>query len=562
MPELRSNPRPILLGLALLTLATLALRLVGIGFGLPHHIEPDSMLVWHAGWLARPAGAGVGVLCEPDTFYPRFLPWLIAVAPGRSYLEVPALDAGLAAHLAALAAPYLKARIVIACLSVLAVPATFFLARRFLDARGSLLAAGFYATSLLATNFAQQARPHAAMAGLMALGLVALLRLSERGSWSDYLVAGLGAGCALAGLHNGAVLLLALGAAHLCAPERRWLRLCAALAVVAAVSLPAWWAILARGLESVHNGVSIGGQDVTSDRFGGGGFAQIPGCIWSYEPVACALALVLVAAWLLRRVELGPRRRALLVLLAAFVPFLFVFGMRDVTESRFYVPCMPPLALLAAGGLCALRIPALLGALALAPGLFVSAKLALLRSRGESLVEVARWIETHAEREHDVIGVQPPFSLPLFARRADLEAMLPPFRNPWERYQLALSAEPPLAWDLRCIARTEWWKNRRGADGEVLFGRAADVAQFARKEHLTLGVAAVPTSPGGTGTEILAGLASAGETVFAVHPHDPMRAEISYSAFGLGLHAFERMLLCERWGQPLEVVRLRPGEAR
>ncbi len=557
MPEARSNPRSILVGLALLTFATLALRLVGIGFGLPHHIEPDSMLVWHAGWLARPAGAGTGVLCEPDTFYPRLLPWLIAVAPGRSYLEVPPLDAGLAAHLAALAGPFLKARIVIACLSVLAVPATFFLARRFLDARWSLVAAGFYATSLLATNFAQQARPHAAMAGLMALGLVLVLRILDRPSWTNYLLGGLGAGLALAGLHNGAVLVLALGAAHLLARERSWPRFAGALAVVAACFVPFWWAILARGLESVDQGISIGGQDVTADRFGGQGFAQIPGCIWSYEPVACVLAAVLVAAWLLRRVVLGERARPLAVLLACFVPFLFVFGMRNVTESRFYVPCMSALALLAAGGLRALRLSPRVGALALVPGLFVSAKLVWLRSQGESVGTVARWLEEHADREHDTIGVQPSFTLPLFSRRAGLESMLPPFRNPWERYQLALPGEPPGAWDLRCIARSEWWKNRRGPDGEVVFGRAADVAAFAREEHLAYGVASVPTSPGGTGTEILAGLASVGETVFAVHPHDPMRAEISYSAFGLGAHAFLRMLLVERWGQPLEVVRVK-----
>lgn len=551
------TPRRVLVWLALLTLGALALRLVGIGCGLPQHVEPDSMLVWHAGWLARPAGAGAGILCEPDTFYPRFLPWLIAVLPGRSFVQVPPLDAGLAAHLAALSAPYIKARVVVACLSVIAVPATFCLARRFLDARWSLLAAGFYATSLLATNYAQQARPHAAMAGLMSLGLVLALRLLERPSAGRALLAGVGAGLALAGLHNGATVVLALLAALLLAPQRRWTWVAAALAAVLVCFLPAWWAILERGLEHVDQGVSIGGQDVTTDRFGGQGFAQIPGYIWSYEPVLCVLALVLLGASALRRVSLGARLRPLLVLLACFVPFVFVFGMRNVTESRFYVPCVPVLALCGAGGLCALGLRPLVASLALLPGLYVSAKLVVLRSRGETTAAVARWLEQHADREHDAIGLQPSFSLPLFSRRADLEAMLPPFRNSWERYQLALPGEPPGAWDLRCIAREQWWKNRRGPDGEVVFGRAADVAAFAREEHLAYGVAAVPTSKGSTGTEVFEGLQQAGETVFALHPHDPLRAEISYSAWGMGTHAFLRMLLVERWGQPLEIVRVK-----
>jgi hypothetical protein len=534
--------------LALLTLGTLGVRLVGIGCGLPHHVEPDSMIVKHAAWFARPGGVGEGLLCAPDTFYPRFLAWLIAVLPGRSYPIVPPLDAGLAAHLAALALPYLKARIVIACLSVLAVPSTFFLARRFFDARWSLLAAAFAATSLLATNYAQQARPHAAMAGLMALGLVLVLRILDRPSWTNYALAGLGAGLALAGLHNGACVVLALGAAQLLARERNWKRFDLAAAVVALCFVPAWWAILEKGLApGEQGGVSIGGQEINSALFSGRGFPEIARYLWGYEPVMCLCALVLLGAWALRRFRVGDGARPLLVIAACYLPFVLVFGSRNVVESRFFVPCVPALALMAAGGLRALTGKAGLATLALVPQASASVKLVALRSRGETLATAAHWLEQHAEREHDAIGLQPTFSLPLFTKRADLEAMNPRFRSSWELYQLALPAEPALAWDLRSLSREEWWRT----------SPAASVAEFARAEHIAYGIGVVPTGKAVGGNEVLAGLRSVGEPVLVLHPYDPIEDELSSSAYEMGYHAFERVLRSRLWGHPVEIVRVK-----
>ena len=543
------NPtsRRILAGLALLTLGTLALRLVGIDCGLPHHVEPDSMIVKNAAWFARPEGAGESLLCAPDTFYPRFLAWLISILPGRSYATPAPLDAGLAAHLAALAVPYLKARIVIACLSVLAVPATFFLARRFFDARGSLLAAAFAATSLLATNYAQQARPHAAMAGLMALGLVLVLRILDRPSAWNYALAGLGAGLAVAGLHNGACVVLALGAAQLLACRRSWRNFALACLVLLAVALPAWWAILAKGLEpGERGGVSIGGQEVNTTLFSGRGFPDIARYLWGYEPLMCAAALLLVAAFALRRAKIGERARPLLVLAACWLPYVLVFGSRNVVESRFFVPFVPVLALLATGGLLALRLPVVLAAFALLPQLFASAKLAVLRAQGETLARAAHWLEEHADREHDALGLQPTFSLPLFTKRADLEAMNPRFRSSWELYQLALPAEPPGAWDLRCLSREEWWRS----------SPAASVAQFAREERLAYGIGVVPTGKAVGLNEVVAGLRQCGTPVLELHPFEPVDVEVSSSAYEMGYYAFVRVLRARCWGHPVEIIRV------
>ncbi len=110
-----------------LALAAIALRLIGIDSGLPHHCEPDVLLVPHAAWLDRPASVHEsGPLWGSSSFYPQFLPWLIAILPGESFITILDPSAGLDAHLASLGDPYLKARIVIALLSVLAIPSAFF----------------------------------------------------------------------------------------------------------------------------------------------------------------------------------------------------------------------------------------------------------------------------------------------------------------------------------------------------------------------------------------------------------------------------------------------------
>ncbi|MBK7643945.1 MAG: glycosyltransferase family 39 protein [Planctomycetes bacterium] len=532
----------------LLTLGTLAVRLVGIGCGLPHHVEPDSMLVKHAAWFARPEGAGEGFLCAPDTFYPRLLAWLIARLPGRSYPAPAPLDAGLAAHLAALAVPYLKARIVIACLSVLAVPSTFFLARRFIDPRWSLLAAAFVATSLLETNYAQQARPHAAMAGLMSLGLVLALRLLDAPSLWNYALAGLGAGLAIAGLHNGACVALALAAAHFLARKRSWLGALLALLAFLACFLPAWWEILAAGLApGERGGVSIGGQEVNGTLFSGRGFPDIARYLWGYEPAMCVLVCALLVLWAARRARVGESWRALLVIAACFVPFVLVFGTRNIVESRFFVPFVPVLALLATGALHALRLPPVLAALALVPQTFVSVKLVLLRSQGETLATAAHWFEEHADRERDAIGLQPTFSLPLFSRRADLDAIQARFRGSWELYQLALPGEPAGAWDLRSLSREEWWRT----------SPAASVAQYARAERLAYGLGVVPTGKAAGHNQVLEGLRSIGEPVLVLHPYDPVDDELSSSAYEMGYYAFERVWRSRCWGHPVEIVRVK-----
>src|SRR5262249_33661153 len=106
-------------------------------------------------------------------------------------------------HLARAARVRLDVRIVIALASVLAVPATYLLARRFLEPAWSLLAATWMAASFLVSWFAQQERPHAAAASFYVLTVVAALALRERPRPATLALACLGTAASLGSLQSG-----------------------------------------------------------------------------------------------------------------------------------------------------------------------------------------------------------------------------------------------------------------------------------------------------------------------------------------------------------------------
>lgn len=534
--------------LLLLVVCSFALRMIGIDCGLPHHCEPDVLLVPQAAWLDRPPEqTELNVLWVGNTFYPELLARWIQLLPGASFPHPPALDAGLEAHLAAMAGPFLKARIAIAALSVLSIPASYWIARRFVPNAWAWFAPLAVATSLLATNYAQQARPHAALAGLLALAVASVLRLEDQRRWRDYALAGLACGLSTATLHSGACSILALSIATLLDPRRRWSGWALAMAIAIPISLLSYAPLLSVGLSAgEQGGFSLGGQDINWALFNGGGFLDIARYLWGYEPVLCVLAALSVATWRWR-----PSRTAWTVA-AAFVPFFVVFGLRSVAEARFFVPIVTLLAVMASVACAhgAQRLPrwiAVCAPLLLLPGAYVSARLVCLRAQGEGLEHAAQWLQTHADRERDVIGVQPTFALPLFQRRESLERMNPRFLSAWERYQLTLPGEPPGAYDLRCIAREEWWRS----------SPAAEVARFAQEEGLSLALGVLPTGKARGHNQVLAGLRSVGDPLWSWESMPAGQEHISCSAWELGYHAFERVWCAERWGHPVEILRVR-----
>src|SRR5262249_4419778 len=133
--------------------------------------------------------------------YPNLLPRLVLLLPGPA--DAAPAPVPLEAHLARAARVRFDIRIVIALASVLAVPATYLLARRFLEPAWSLLPAAWLAASLLLAWFAQQERPHAAAASFYVLTVVAALALRERPRPASLALACLGTAASLGSLQSG-----------------------------------------------------------------------------------------------------------------------------------------------------------------------------------------------------------------------------------------------------------------------------------------------------------------------------------------------------------------------
>jgi hypothetical protein len=166
--------RPLLIVLAVAVLAGSAvLRFTGLDWLLPSLIEQDAHIP-----------VQVRLMDGDPTEAARALNWgtyphLVArltrwLTPDER--RVPPAEGGdvdLALHLARASWPVLRVRLVVALLSLLAVPATWLLARRFLSPAWSLLAAALVGTSLLAVHFGAQARAHGAAVGLFVLAVLA-----------------------------------------------------------------------------------------------------------------------------------------------------------------------------------------------------------------------------------------------------------------------------------------------------------------------------------------------------------------------------------------------------
>jgi hypothetical protein len=249
MAESDESGRPALLErragtwVALLTLFALALKLATLDFGLPYSQEPDPHILGQVEALSKES------VTDSDIYYSSIYPHLLARAAmlaGAKPVSGAGPDASLERHLEAASALHERVRLVIALISVLLVPATWWIARAFLERRYALLAAAFVATSLLALQFSQQARPHAASAALIALAVAAALRLRRRGDTLSFCIAGLAAAAAVASLQNGAAVLLACFAAYLLREGtsgwRRWLdaRLLIPIALLAAAVRVFW----------------------------------------------------------------------------------------------------------------------------------------------------------------------------------------------------------------------------------------------------------------------------------------------------------------------------------
>jgi hypothetical protein len=552
-----------------LTVLALAARLSGIGFMLPHQPEPDAVIVWQAAEFEHAASQNHLERASPPNFYPHLLGLTLSILPGHSVRAVLPAERPLAEHLAAASEPYVRGRWLIAFLSVIAIPATYALARTFLPRAASLFAAAFMATSLLDLAYAQQARPHCASASLSLLAVLAALRVLRVPSVASFVLAGVAAFFAVGALHNGVFVLPAIAVAFWAAPRRHWIGITIVAGFVV-LSVVFFYPFLfyTSVPEPSARGVDVGGQSVVWSHLSLVGFVRMARGLWSYDPILVAfgsLGAIGVAVAAVRG-RLGARARPALVAAAFPAAFLLFWGCLSIVWPRFTIPLVPYLALgaaIAGNAVFPALVPrdlagrprafayAALACAVLAVPAIACAKLAHLRSIDDTVERAAGWIENVGDRERDVVSTSFLLSLPLFSERATIAAQPDWSRGPWDEYQLAFPAGAPVpAWKLRPLYRAGFMADKHLSVDEV--------RSVVAEDQPTLAVAVVPTAGAlGKDDTCEALRAAFGEPELSLEPYDRRNTQLFGSAYELGYHAFERIMTSSVWGPPLEFYRVR-----
>jgi len=413
---------------AVLTALALALRMTGVGFLLPHKIEPDGHVLEDEYRLLE-SGDPQFKRPNPDGLYPQLLPRIATLAPSIASEEKSDRARTLDEHRSRAASVRRGLRVMTALFSVLVVPLTWMLARRFLSSPWALFAAAITAVSVLHVWFTQEMRPHGPAGVLLLASVLAALRVRERPTLAALAAAGLVAALAVACLQYGIAAYAPILAAVLLRdrgerekPGTLVLGAAIALALLAlAVALfyPFLFEPVEDGrltLEGSH--FFLSGHVVRLAHFNGSGFWALLRAAWSYEPLLVVLSSIGAGVALVRfrrhARSIDPRRfderaQEITVVLAFVLPFTFVIGVYEFSYQRFLIPLVPFAACLAALALermvraieasarprLARAALLLLFALPLGAEAFAAIRLVEVRAARDTVTQAADWIEVN-----------------------------------------------------------------------------------------------------------------------------------------------------------------------
>jgi hypothetical protein len=470
------STRRLLLALLCLLAVAVPLRFVGLGWLLPCFVEPDA----HIAVQVQLLEAG-----DPEPSrridygkYPHLVAWTTMALTPRPDPGELAPDAAIELHLAAASEPFRRVRVAVAFLSLLALPATWLLARLWWSRGVALTAVWWMATSLLAVHFAAQGRPHGAAVGFFPLAVAASVALLRRGSLSAYATAALACALCFGSLQSGIAVYASLALAHLLAGPARSARharlLLPALAFAAALfALYPFW-FTGRGADGGRvqlEGTQIdqAGHLIMLHAFNGRGVPVLARALASWEPVLCLGLLVGGGIWLADRWRRRPGvipRRELGVVLAFVLPYAVVIGLYQRSYERFLLPLLPFLCVFCAWALarvlCAAegsriaRPLALAGAL-LALGLPPAVGLQLVRARSapDTFHQAADCLRANLDPAQERLALSFPLILPLWSTPEAISSLpMPRQRNrgmAWIHHQQdhPADARSEPAWDLR-----------------------------------------------------------------------------------------------------------------
>lgn len=198
-----------------ITLLALAVRLVGIGYGLPDHFHWDEPTV-----MNRVIRMGGGDLNPHFFYYPTLLMYVLLVLQGALYLFGRALQVYQSADHFALVylvdstTSYVAGRVLVAAFGAASVFVCYLVGLRFLSAPAGLIGALLLAVSPVHVASSHFITNDVPMAFFALLAYVFLWDVYRRGRGRDYLAAGAAIGLGTATKYLPVVLLVSLVLAH------------------------------------------------------------------------------------------------------------------------------------------------------------------------------------------------------------------------------------------------------------------------------------------------------------------------------------------------------------
>jgi hypothetical protein len=337
-------------------LAALIIRCCYVGWGLPFVYEEATPL--KKAWTMGGWGAARGVDLNPHFFnYPSLMIYLHFIAQGLLYGAMKVggtIESGVDFHARYLVDPspfYYVGRLISVLFGAATVWLTWLVGRRFAAKWAAIAAA-----ALLAVNTYHISRSHlievdVPLAFFVMLALWLVLRVTERPTLRNYLIAGAAVGVAASTKYTGAMLLLPLVAAHLFArraakPAPPWkypLLSAAATAVVFLLTSP--YVLLDAGTFWKH--FSAERLHMRAGHFGVTGSSS-----WWYYARSIAGPLLGLPAAVLAMAGLvyaaGVRRAGPAVVVAAFVvPYLLAVSTWSMRAERYLLPVLPALLVFA-----------------------------------------------------------------------------------------------------------------------------------------------------------------------------------------------------------------------
>jgi hypothetical protein len=444
--------------LAAVVVLALAARLVAVRHGLPHAYSADEELHF----VPQAARAADGDWSSGYFENPSGLTYLLAVVfrlvlPGDDATRLLVDDPALV---------YTVARLTVVVLGTATVAVVGITGRRAFGPAAGVWAAAFVGLTFLPVFYAHHALNDVATLLPLAVGLLACLRLHERGGTARAALAGAAVGVAVGTKYLAAPMVVVVGLALLLRVLERRQRLLPALRDLAVAAGACLTGLLLLNPFMVLDGAKFWGDvsgqsaQAATTKLGqsGAAWAGYPATLlWGLGVVPVLLALVgLVLAW--------RRDRGLAVLLVTFPVLLYLaMSAQDRWFARWLLPAYPALALLAGHGAArttyALRrrlpgvpgpaVVALVAVVALGQPVVDVVRSDVLLLRSDTRAEALVWLTSRPDAGRIVVEPAVPGSYRRELRDAGFD--LRPVSRPFQTYELGLRP------DLIDTYRAEGW---------------------------------------------------------------------------------------------------------